>query len=280
MRQAVVVNLTSVVDIVAARLKVEFEGTAEISHSASKGRVREALVLAEVLQRMLPDTVGLAHGAEIACSDGTVSGECDLVVYDRDIAPIYRSPSYSVLPIEGIMGVIEVKSRLNTAELESALNKLHEIKCMERSAVTFWNGEAHGQPWRRYKYRQWWDQPPISTYIVAFDSISLVTLAKRLLKVEGSWPREQCLDAAYVLWKGCLYDAADNPSGRCIVEKLTDRDMALGMVLEFVRQFQRRGVPHFFPEAYLGQQASFGITTYRFGTWEGDKPIVPALNTL
>ena len=99
------VDLSSVIRTVANRLNVEFEGTTDLQHSASKGHVRETIVLAEVLQRVLPETIGVLQGAEIACTNGTVSSECDLVAYDRSVPPIYRSSTYSVLPIEAVLGV-------------------------------------------------------------------------------------------------------------------------------------------------------------------------------
>jgi len=187
------------------------------------------------------------------------------VVYNRDIAPIYRSASYSVVPIEGVLGVIEVKSKLTSNELKQAALKLHLIKAMPRGALNFYQSPEC----KRWKYGRWWSNPPISTYIVAFDSISLPVLADRLRDAEVGWPREECLDVAYVLWKGCLSDASDFPPDRTYLKALSDRDMVLGMAVEFITQFQRFGQPSFLPGAYLGS-VGFGLSMSRFGTWNSD----------
>jgi len=250
---------------VADRLKVELKGTTEIRHSGSKGRVREALVMAEVLRRVLPETVGIVHGAEVACGDGTVSAECDLVVYDRDIPPIYRSHAYTVLPIESVLGVIEVKSRLTGQELRSAASNLHEIKRMERMAISRDPGDFR----RVRRYGRDWDIPPVSTYVVAFDSIDLRNLAGHLKDAEDGWPRWECLDAAYVLWKGCLSNAHSVRNQRLVIESVSDEGMVFAMVIEFLNHFQRGLHPRFNPGPYLGE-SELGIVACAFGGWNED----------
>ena len=258
-------NLTSVIRTVAARLNVEFEGTIGIQHNASKGRLREAIVMAEVLSRVLPDTLGVVQGAEIACSDGTVSAECDLVVYDRNVPPIYRSNTFSVLPIESVLGVIEVKSHLDKAGLIDAVEKLHGIRCMERAALHRIPGDIRqvtrsGRPW---------DIPPVRTYVVAFDSTELGDLMIYLSETEEGWLRWECLDAVYVPRKGYLLDAASLGNKRQQFASLSDEDVLLVMVSEFLMNLPRGVELAFNPLPYLGQVA-LGIAERSFGEWNED----------
>jgi hypothetical protein len=71
----------------------------------ARAGVREALLIEHVLRTVLPETIGLAHG-ELVCSNGTMCGECDLVVYDRDVPSLYRAEDFTVLPIEAVLGVV------------------------------------------------------------------------------------------------------------------------------------------------------------------------------
>jgi hypothetical protein len=256
-------DLASVLRTVAARLQVEFEGMRGVEHNLSKGRLREALVMEEVLNRALPDTFGIAHGAEIACSDGTVSGECDLVIYDRSVPPIYKSNTYQVLPIESVLGVIEVKSDLDKKALTDAVMKSHQIRCMERTALF----PGDGRQVRRYDRP--WALPPVRTYVVAFESIGLGTLARYLREAEEGWPRWECLDAIYVPGKGYLLDAASLGNQRLQLATIAEGDVLMAMVLEFLLYLPRQVTVSFNPIPYLGQ-VPFGIAERSFGGWNAD----------
>jgi hypothetical protein len=257
-------DLPSVVRTISARLNAELQGTTDIKHRASKGRVREALLMEQVLRRILPETVGLAHGAEIACSDGSTSGECDLVVYDRDLPPLYRAEGFTVLPIEAVLGVIEVKSFLDRRELVDAVEKTHRIKLMERTAL-----RRDGTDFRRVsRHGRIWETPPVSAHVVAFNSLKLRTLAEHLRKAEDGRPRWECLESVYVLGKGCLWDAMAGPQ-RLIFDSASSDSMVLAMVIEFINLFQRGWRPRFDPGPYLGD-AELGKVVGVFGGWNDD----------
>jgi hypothetical protein len=260
----VVMDLPSVVRTISARLDAELQGTSDIKHRASKGRVREALLMGQVLQRILPETVGVAHGAEIACSDGSTSGECDLVVYDRDLPPLYRAEGFTVLPIEAVLGIIEVKSFLDRRALIDAVDKAHRIKLMERTALRrdetdFRRVSRHGRVW---------ETPPVSAHVVGFNSLDLRTLAEHLRKAEDGRPRWECLESVYVLGKGCLSDAMGAPQ-RLIFDSASRDSMVLAMVIEFINLFQRGWQPRFNPGPYLGE-IPIGRVLGTFGGWNED----------
>ena len=257
-------DLLSVVRTISARLNAELQGTADIKHRASKGRVREALLMEQVLHRFLPETVGVVHGAEVACGDGSTSGECDLVVYDRDVPLLYRAEGFTVLPIEAVMGIIEVKSFLDGRELVDAVEKAHQIKLMERTALRRDEGDLR----RVSRHGRVWEMPPVSAHVVAFDSIDLRTLAQHLREAEDGWPRWECLESVYVLGKGCISDAMATAQ-RLILDSASSESMILTMVIEFINLFQRGWQPRFNPGPYLGDEP-LGQVLGTFGAWNED----------
>lgn len=88
-----------------------FEGIKR-KHRGETGRRRED-DLREFLRSFLPERLGIGSG-EIAASDGSVSPQMDLIVYDALETPLLNQAKSSiVVPVEGIFGVIEVSSRLD-----------------------------------------------------------------------------------------------------------------------------------------------------------------------
>jgi len=255
-------DLVTVLRTVTDRLQVEFEGTTDVQHNASKGRLREAIVMAEVITRMLPETMGVVQGAEIVCSAGTVSAECDLVVYDRNIPPIYKSSTYQVFPIEAVLAVIEVKSHLNKKHLTEAVTNLHQIRCMERTALFPSDGR------KVFRYDRWWSLPPVRAYVVAFDSIRLGTIASYLQEAEQGWLRWECLDAIFIPGKGYLLDASTLGNKRHQVASISHGDVLISLVIELLMNLPRPITGAFNPLPYL--HGALGIAERSFGEWNQD----------
>jgi hypothetical protein len=56
----------------------------------------------------------------VHASDGTKSGENDLVIYDKTFTPfIYQDEATHIFPIECVYGIIEVKSTVSWMILKS-----------------------------------------------------------------------------------------------------------------------------------------------------------------
>lgn len=257
------VDLSSVIRTITSRLDAELQGTDDISHRASKGRARESLLIEQVLRRVLPETVGLVHGAEIACSNGTTSGECDLVVYDRDMPLLYRADSFTVLPIEAVLGVIEVKSFLSQRELAKAIESAHRIKAMPTSAIQRDPGDVR----RVRRHDRIWETFPVSAHVIAFDSIDLRTLANHLREAEDGRPRWECLESVFVLAKGVITDASQRQRG--ILGEASREGVITAMVIEFMSLFQRGWAPRFNPVPYLGSEP-LGTWIATLGSWAED----------
>ena len=94
-----------------------------------------------------------------------------------------------MLPIEAVLGIIEVKSFLDRRGLIDAVERAHRIKLTERTALRrdvtdFRRVSRHGRVW---------ETPPVSAHVVGFDSLDLRTLAEHQRKAEDGRPRGSAL---------------------------------------------------------------------------------------
>ncbi len=193
----------------AKKMDLDFAGlTAQVEHSPSKGRTREALV-ADFARLYLPSTVKVVQSAEIIAADGSVSRECDVAVVDSTTPALLALGGYSVLPIECVHAVIEVKSDLDSAELEDAFDKIVRIKKMPKTALYPQEGDViRGST----AYGRDWDYFPTHGFVFAFDSIDLKTLRKRLDELNAPLPLWQRVDSIWVLRKGAIMNWSDRAS--------------------------------------------------------------------
>lgn len=99
-----------------------------IKHAGDKGENREH-ILREFLSTHLPKKYGVAKG-EIVTKEGQHSHSADIVIYDAVNCPILYSERTAIIPIEGVFGVIEVKSSLSKAEFVGAARQIEAFKRM------------------------------------------------------------------------------------------------------------------------------------------------------
>jgi len=95
-------------------------------HAGDKGENREE-ILRDFLSTHLPKRYGVIKG-EIITKDGVHSHAADIIIYDALDCPILYKAKTAVLPIEGVYGIIEVKSRLSKAEFLDASRKIESFK--------------------------------------------------------------------------------------------------------------------------------------------------------
>jgi hypothetical protein len=263
------VDVADVIKALEQTLRSDFERlSGSIEHRPAKGRWREASVVEAFLAKHLVGNVRVAHGGEIITTDGDTSGECDIVIYDADVRPILTSAAYSVFPVEIVYGVIEVKSKLTTKELESAVAKLSAIKRLTKRA--FLATPVKRRP-RLNLYGESLEDFPIFTFIFAYDSIDLTSIGSKLDELqEGVEPRYH-LDGIWVLDKGyfsyvegdptkgggCRASLTSTPETGAIVVKggaLTHMAAYLQTIFQYAWQ------PGFKILSYMGE-ADFGTVT-------------------
>ncbi|ELA7138026.1 MULTISPECIES: DUF6602 domain-containing protein [unclassified Vibrio] len=86
------------------------------------------------LESVLPKMIGIGSGCIIDTS-GTASNQTDIVLYEKDICPIFSvndDPQATYFPCESVIAVGEIKSSLGTKELNDAVNKIASVKQLNR----------------------------------------------------------------------------------------------------------------------------------------------------
>ena len=95
-------------------------------HPGEFGMYRERIV-SDLIKPFLPEKYAVGTGFIITSQD-KISTQCDLIIYDREHTPVIENEEQRFFPVECVVGVIEVKSKLQKTELKEALFKLARIK--------------------------------------------------------------------------------------------------------------------------------------------------------
>ena len=104
----------------------KFAESAFVQHAGDKGQNREEDLRA-FLGEHLPRRYGVTRG-EVITKQGQHGHSADIIVYDADNCPLVYVGETTILPIEGVYGIIEVKSRLSKGELTDAVSKIKAFK--------------------------------------------------------------------------------------------------------------------------------------------------------
>jgi hypothetical protein len=106
-----------------------------IRHTSTVGTYRENL-LQTLLRKNVPERYHVATGFIYGCSR-----QLDILIYDRiEYAPLFREGDLVVVPKAAVRAVIEVKTDLNKAELESSLQLLDEVAAFDDGRPPFFRG--------------------------------------------------------------------------------------------------------------------------------------------
>ncbi|EHU5129696.1 hypothetical protein RAL01_004133 [Vibrio vulnificus] len=111
---------------IESTLLSRFKESGFIQHSGDKGENREEILI-EFLRNHLPKRYGITKG-EIITHKGERSHAIDIIIYDAVNCPVLYAGKTSILPIEGVYGIIEVKSTLSKAEFIDASSKIESFK--------------------------------------------------------------------------------------------------------------------------------------------------------
>ena len=176
-------------------------------HNHEKGMRREEVLL-EFLRRHLPPRYGLARG-EIMDSEGGLSRQCDVVVYDALHSPmVQRSEASRLFPAECVYAVIEVKPALYRGDLSRGAENIRAAKALDRSAIVAHHGGhrlCHGPR----------ANPPIFGAIFSLKSGPAKELIVPTLdKLHATLPRAQWVDCVCVAGDTLVYHFDIEPGGR------------------------------------------------------------------
>ena len=121
----------------------------ELKHPAEFGIYREKIIK-HLIHPFLPSRLAIGTGFIITSKNET-STQCDLIIYDKDNTPVIENEEQRFFPIECVVGVIEVKSRLDKSKLKEALIKLSKVKklrdnyyCQEHIEIAIDYVESYG----------------------------------------------------------------------------------------------------------------------------------------
>ncbi|MEU2605992.1 DUF6602 domain-containing protein [Streptomyces albus] len=193
-------KLGKILSSVAKRMRADFEQSQNFNHNGEAGTSREVLIQ-EFLSGYLPSHVEAVHNAEVIAANGDVSPQCDIVLIDKGTPPLTHLNGYRVIPNECVYGMVEVKTKLDKAQLVDACGKISRMRDLPKTAYRPIAGtiprftKAYGN---KYNYF------PTSGMIFAFDGINLDTLGDHLVawcrnRHPTEWP-----DSVWVAGEGHL----------------------------------------------------------------------------
>ena len=164
-------------------------------HAAESGAETE-IILKAFLKERLPRRFDVETGFVVG-SDGSVSKQCDLIIYDAINCPIYRKgPKTYIFPKDNVAAVIEVKSKINKDELNDAGRKIESVKKIKPSPIT-----NVDQP------VTFSDMIMTNTLgcVFAFDSYTtLKTLSENLKEINSKYESQYWIDSVAILDKGVI----------------------------------------------------------------------------
>ncbi|WP_120005052.1 DUF6602 domain-containing protein [Nesterenkonia muleiensis] len=135
-------------------------------HGGIKGTTAEER-FHEFLRRHLPDSIGVTSG-EVVDVDSNRSGELDAILYDKPRTPMLFGDKGSrnhAVPVEGVIAVIEVKSRLQRGMVTDLIKSCQKVKSLQKKAFLS-GGLVH----QRERYGQMYADMPVYYSVFAFES--------------------------------------------------------------------------------------------------------------
>ena len=121
---------------IGERLVEQFNDARAATTPATVGAAMEQPVR-EQLEQILPRGIGVGSGFVID-SYGATSRQSDIVLYEKDICPVFSingTPETTYYPCECVVAVGEVKSRLDSGSLRDAFEKVGSVKRLRRHVV-------------------------------------------------------------------------------------------------------------------------------------------------
>jgi hypothetical protein len=124
---------TSTLQKLAESLTTTYKNTI-FQQSGDVGDTREKVVL-EYLRKVMPRKYGFQSG-EVFDKDDKQSGQVDVIIYDNLFSTVFSDGSDKVLaPVESTFGVISVKSKMGTRELDDAIAGVKKFDSLTRTAA-------------------------------------------------------------------------------------------------------------------------------------------------
>lgn len=175
------------------------ETRAILQHAGQKGTAAET-ALRDLLRQTLPKRLGISEGV-IGASDGTLSPQQDLLIYDAADAPVFfQAGETKVIPIEFVYAIIEVKTKLKPIDILETSKKNAQI----RSKQKFFVGDVEPKRprpggWTYHQAGKRWFSPPINSFLFAYECDSLEAVWSNYKSIHhATAPFAEWLDAVCI----------------------------------------------------------------------------------
>lgn len=171
----------------------EVENSGEVEHSGLEGKIVE-IAISNIFIHLLPDGYKVGSG-KICDSEGTLSKETDLVIYNKSFLPplmfTTQSEKDGFFPIESCYYSIEVKRTINASRIKDAIDKSNEILKLKPK-------------FQKTKYQQIAiDGRHIVTALFAFNSdITTKDELERYKEHDLKWNTDPAVEAICIVGKG------------------------------------------------------------------------------
>lgn len=93
-------------------------------HWGEDGRYKE-IILRDIIAEKLPNFASCGTGF-IVGKEYKISTQIDILVYRNDIPLLFKKGDFIIVPQEAVLGIVEVKSRLDSGKIEETVRKAHE----------------------------------------------------------------------------------------------------------------------------------------------------------
>jgi hypothetical protein len=190
-------------DNISKKMQTDFDEIRNaMEHPGEKGSSFEEIVR-RFLKMYSPKSLDISTGFIIDSNDN-VSKQMDVIISDATKTPIFfQNTSVRVLPVECVYAVIEVKSMLNSDELQKVFDNMKSARRLEKKAY------SRIPPYDDFSvklYDKSWPIWPINYFLFAIDSIDLNNIASAMQKkyVEENLPVHSRIDCTCVLNKGVI----------------------------------------------------------------------------
>lgn len=121
---------------IGRRLVNDFDDARQATTPSLVGGAMEVPVR-DQLESILPLGIAVGSGCVID-SYGNTSQQMDVVLYERNICPVFNvndTPETTYYPCEGVIAVGEIKSSFGTKELRDSIDKIASVKSLSRHVV-------------------------------------------------------------------------------------------------------------------------------------------------
>jgi len=189
----------------AKLLRAEFEAIRQTIPNAGEKGLETEILFNRFLNDHLPKRFGATRGF-VVDTEGAMSPQLDTIIYDRlDALTFKRGEQNLIVPHDNVAAVVQVKSRLDAKELQSAAKNIAAVKRLEKADVTPMDEVVRASPLIVTTTRG---------IVFAYDSVITLERAGEVLgEINTTIHSDLWIDELVVLDKGTISYAMQGLSG-------------------------------------------------------------------